>query len=163
MTLNRLLAQSAVLTLLQGTALSATCHLRHGLIWPSTKHVGLPRSNAYEKPESPALSERDIGHSPYAIPTIEAVVTGDCHRQQGRLWFALLEAGVAGYLLKNVRGRELIKAIRAVHTGESVLNPVVTRKILDPFKGAGGKSGGDRAAEPFTEREVEVLRLARKG
>jgi len=70
---------------------------------------------------------------------------------------------VAGYLLKNVRGRELIKAIRPVHTGESVLNPLVTRKVLHPFKGVEGKSGGDRAAKPLTERELEVLRLAGRG
>lgn len=70
---------------------------------------------------------------------------------------------MAGYLLKNVRGRELIGAIQAVHTGESVLNLVVTRKVLHPFKGVEDKSGSDRAAEPFTERELEVLRLAGRG
>jgi NarL family two-component system response regulator LiaR len=77
--------------------------------------------------------------------------------------FALLEAGAAGYLLKNVRGRELIEAIRAVHAGESVLHPTITRRVIDRFMGAEGKSGEDRAAEPLTERELEVLRLAGKG
>jgi NarL family two-component system response regulator LiaR len=77
--------------------------------------------------------------------------------------FALLEAGAAGYLLKNVRGSELIEAVRAVQAGESVLHPVVTRKVVDRFKASHGDFGDERAAEPLTERELEVLRLAGKG
>jgi NarL family two-component system response regulator LiaR len=77
--------------------------------------------------------------------------------------FALLEAGAAGYLLKNVRGHELIEAIRAVHAGESVLHPVVTRKVIARFKGVHDKPDEERVAEPLTERELEVLRLAGKG
>jgi len=65
--------------------------------------------------------------------------------------------------LKNVRGRELIEAIRAVHAGESVLHPVVTRKVIDRFKASQGEFGEHRAADPLTERELEVLRLASKG
>ena len=37
--------------------------------------------------------------------------------------FSLLEAGAAGYLLKSVRGSELVNAVRAVYAGESVLHP----------------------------------------
>lgn len=77
--------------------------------------------------------------------------------------FALLEAGAAGYLLKNVRGSDLIDAVRAVHAGESVLDPVVTRKVMDRFKASHADLGDERAAEPLTERELEVLRLAGKG
>ena len=77
--------------------------------------------------------------------------------------FALLEAGAAGYLLKNVRGSELIEAVRAVQAGESVLHPVVTRRVLDRFRAAQGELGEERATEPLTEREVEVLRLAGRG
>lgn len=77
--------------------------------------------------------------------------------------FALLEAGAAGYLLKNVRGSELIEAVRAVQAGESVLHPVVTRKVIDRFKAAHGELGEERVAEPLTERELEVLQLAGKG
>ena len=77
--------------------------------------------------------------------------------------FALLEAGAAGYLLKNVRGRELIEAIRAVHAGEPVLHPTVTRRVIDRFKASQGELGEHRAAESLTERELEVLRLASRG
>src|SRR5207245_4568863 len=43
---------------------------------------------------------------------------------------ALLEAGAAGFLLKNVHGQELINAIRAVSRGESVLQPSLAEKIM---------------------------------
>jgi len=77
--------------------------------------------------------------------------------------FALLEAGAAGYLLKNVRRSELIDAVRAVYAGESVLHPVVTRKVLERFRGAKGKAGEERGGDILSEREMEVLRLASKG
>ena len=76
--------------------------------------------------------------------------------------FALLEAGAAGYLLKNVRGRELIDAIRAVYAGESVLHPAITRKVIESLIPA-GKPAERRIAEPLSEREMEVLKLAGRG
>src|SRR5260370_981897 len=45
---------------------------------------------------------------------------------------AILEAGAAGFLLKNVHGQELINAIRAVSRGESVLHPTMAVKIMWP-------------------------------
>jgi len=77
--------------------------------------------------------------------------------------FSLLEAGAAGYLLKSVRGRELVEAIRAVHAGESVLHPAVARKVLNHFVPASGKMAKERPAEVLSERELDVLRLASKG
>ena len=47
--------------------------------------------------------------------------------------FALLEAGAAGYLVKDVHARDLIEAIRAVDAGESVLHPVIARKVVNRF------------------------------
>jgi len=77
--------------------------------------------------------------------------------------FALLEAGAAGYLLKNVRRAELIDAVRSVYAGESVLHPVVTRKVLERFKGTKGMPGEGGGRDILSEREMEVLRLASKG
>ena len=76
--------------------------------------------------------------------------------------FAILEAGAAGYLLKNARGSELIDAVHRVYDGESVLHPSIARKVLRRFS---------REPEPqpnptddlLTERELDVLRLAAKG
>jgi len=77
--------------------------------------------------------------------------------------FALLEAGAAGYLLKNVRGSELIDAVRAVHSGESVLDPAVTRRVIGHLVSPTPSHAETRVTEPLTEREMEVLKLAAKG
>lgn len=76
--------------------------------------------------------------------------------------FALLEAGAAGYLLKSVHSRDLIDAIRAVHSGESVLHPVVARKVLHRFVPSADKTE-EVTLELLSERELEVLKLAAKG
>jgi NarL family two-component system response regulator LiaR len=77
--------------------------------------------------------------------------------------FSLLEAGAAGYLLKSVRGRELVEAIRQVYAGESVLHPAIARKVLNRFVPAPGKSAGRKPAEVLSDREMEVIRLATRG
>jgi len=77
--------------------------------------------------------------------------------------FSLLEAGAAGYLLKSVRGRELVDAVRAVYAGESVLHPSIARKVLDRFVPASGKTREEEPQEVLSEREMEVLRLATAG
>ena len=48
--------------------------------------------------------------------------------------FGLVEAGAAGYLLKTADGEELTRAIRAVHKGEPVLDPIIARKVLDRLR-----------------------------
>lgn len=79
-----------------------------------------------------------------------------------RYVFALLEAGAAGYLLKNAHGDELISAIKEVHAGESILSPSVARKVLGKFIGSRGDRPAGEAAT-LTEREIEILRLAATG
>jgi DNA-binding NarL/FixJ family response regulator len=74
-----------------------------------------------------------------------------------------LEAGAAGYLLKDVHIDEVIKAIRAVHAGESVLHPAVARRVIDRFVLPPEKRTAPDAPDELTEREMEVLRLAAKG
>jgi len=77
--------------------------------------------------------------------------------------FSLLEAGAAGYLLKSVRGHELIDAVRAVYAGESVLHPSIARKVLNRFAPASGERREQKPLEVLSERELEVLRLATRG
>ena len=77
--------------------------------------------------------------------------------------FSLLEAGAAGYLLKSIRSRELIDAIRAVYSGESVLHPSIARKVLNRFVSASGKPEGQEPSGVLSDREMEMLRLAAKG
>ena len=77
--------------------------------------------------------------------------------------FSLLEAGAAGYLLKSIRGRELVDAVRAVHAGESVLHPSVARKVLQRFVPVLGKPGEQEPSGVLSEREMDILRLATRG
>jgi len=77
--------------------------------------------------------------------------------------FGLLEAGAAGYMLKSVRGQEIVDALRAVHAGESVLHPLVARKVLNRFAGVSGKPREKKSLDLLTEREMEVLKLVTKG
>jgi NarL family two-component system response regulator LiaR len=77
--------------------------------------------------------------------------------------FALLEAGAAGYLLKDVQASELVKAVRSVHQGESVLHPAIARKVINRFAQPTDRRTEEGVFEQLTEREMEVLRLAAKG
>lgn len=74
--------------------------------------------------------------------------------------FALLEAGAAGYLLKDVSTKELANAIRAVHRGESVLHHEITLKIMKRLRNQGHR---DDNKGMITRREREVLCIAAKG
>lgn len=72
---------------------------------------------------------------------------------------AAIEAGVSGYLLKQVRGQDLVTAVREVAAGRSLLDPVTTARVLDRMR---------RPAEPdqldsLTERERMVLELIGEG
>ena len=80
-----------------------------------------------------------------------------------RYILGLLEAGASGYLLKSARGNEIIGAIRAVCSGESVLDPVVTRKLLERVVGRAKETGNAKERGTLSQREVEILRLASKG
>lgn len=81
--------------------------------------------------------------------------------------FAVLEAGAAGYQLKDISIDDLIEAIRAVCAGESVLHPVVTRKVVDYFARRAAAQRAEASEESFpvrlTERELGVLGLAARG
>jgi NarL family two-component system response regulator LiaR len=73
----------------------------------------------------------------------------------------LLDAGAAGYLLKSARGRDLVGAIRAIRSGESVLHPKIIAKLLKQATAAPVKE--HRAGELLSERESEILRLVTLG
>ena len=77
--------------------------------------------------------------------------------------FAILEAGAAGYLLKDVPSQELVEAIRAVHAGESILAPTIARKVINRFASPGGAAALGVEADQLSEREMEVLKLAAQG
>ena len=76
--------------------------------------------------------------------------------------FAALKAGASGFLLKDVPPQELLFAIRSVHSGDSVVAPSTTRRLIDrfvPMLPAGAEGASPAAADlaELTEREREVL------
>jgi two-component system, NarL family, response regulator LiaR len=77
--------------------------------------------------------------------------------------FALLEAGAAGYLLKDVRGSEIVDAVRSVHAGESVLHPSIARKVIQRAIVGSGKNKETKSDIELSEREKEVLKMAAQG
>ena len=74
--------------------------------------------------------------------------------------FALLEAGAAGYLLKDMRAQDLVEAVRSVAAGESVLHPVIARKVIGRFARHPTEPVGEDSLDGLTDREMEVLKLA---
>jgi DNA-binding NarL/FixJ family response regulator len=68
-----------------------------------------------------------------------------------------VQAGAQGYMLKGAPREELFQAIRVVHGGGSLLQPVVAARLLRQV------SGPSTLPESLTERELEVLRLLAKG
>lgn len=77
--------------------------------------------------------------------------------------YALLDAGAAGYLLKNVSGEELARSVYAVAEGESVLHPAVAAKVFKRATRAADGHPDVGEMDQLTERELAVLRLAASG
>ncbi|MDI6715389.1 MAG: response regulator transcription factor [Actinomycetota bacterium] len=75
---------------------------------------------------------------------------------------SLLDSGAAGYLLKDISGKELIDSIRRVARGESVLHPVIMRKVIDRFVSKSKVQTYD-SYKVLTDREIEILGLASQG
>ena len=82
--------------------------------------------------------------------------------------FGGLRAGASGFLLKDTRPAELIEAIRTVASGEAVVSPRITRRMLEMFAGqlpSGTATSGqvDPRIASLTPRETEILRLVARG
>jgi DNA-binding NarL/FixJ family response regulator len=82
--------------------------------------------------------------------------------------FGALRAGVSGFLLKDVRPTELTAAIRVVASGDAVVSPRMTRRLLDEYAHMGPAPDGatpDRCPElaELTDREREVLEVMARG
>jgi NarL family two-component system response regulator LiaR len=70
-----------------------------------------------------------------------------------------IQAGAAGYLLKNAQPRELARAVRAAAAGEALLDPAVAARLVDAIAQAPGEEPDER----LTPREREVLELIGRG
>ncbi|MPV38339.1 response regulator [Georgenia subflava] len=84
--------------------------------------------------------------------------------------FAGLRAGASGFLLKDTRPGDLVQAIRTVASGDAVVSPRITRRMLELFgqhlpsgEGAPGTGDDDPRLSRLTAREREVLELVAQG
>lgn len=80
--------------------------------------------------------------------------------------FAALKAGASGFMLKDVPPAELLGAIRAVHSGDAVVAPSTTKRLIDQFSpmlpSGPAEPAGTEVAR-LTDREHEVLLLVAQG
>ena len=86
--------------------------------------------------------------------------------------YAGLRAGASGFVLKDALAADLLAAVRVVASGEAVVAPTVTRRLIERFVGSGpgpGGDGGDSSGVPadvldvLTPRERETLTLIARG
>ncbi|MER5969580.1 response regulator transcription factor [Streptomyces sp. NPDC002055] len=76
--------------------------------------------------------------------------------------FDAIMAGAAGYVLKAIRGNELLSAVRDVAAGKSLLDPVATARVLDRLR-AGNVPESDSRLANLTEQERKILELIGEG
>jgi two-component system, NarL family, response regulator LiaR len=73
-----------------------------------------------------------------------------------------VQAGAAGYLLKDVEPSELARAVRAAHAGEALLDPAVAARLVEAIAD-GQATAAAEERERLTRRELEVLELIAEG
>ena len=74
-----------------------------------------------------------------------------------------LRAGAAGFLVKDTDAAELIRAVRVVATGEALLSPTVTRRLIAEFTARTKDAPPVRGLDQLTAREREVVGLIATG
>lgn len=139
-------------------AVEAASALRPDVI---TMDVQMPDMDGLE-------ATRRIVADPEVASAIAIVTTFD----RDDYLFDALDAGASGFLLKNAGPEEMLAAVRALASGDGMLAPEVTRRVLSRFAGSSTASAArptvrdassDGSAsilvEPLTERESEVLAL----
>ncbi len=76
--------------------------------------------------------------------------------------FDALRAGASGFLLKTAPADDLVRAVRVVATGDSLLSPSITRRLVEEFARSPAPADVEGLDE-LTQRETEVLRLVARG
>jgi DNA-binding NarL/FixJ family response regulator len=74
--------------------------------------------------------------------------------------FDSIMAGASGYLLKQVRGVDLVDAVRKVAAGQSLIDPQMTAKVLDRIR---NQDSGDETTQRLTDQERRILELIGEG
>jgi two-component system, NarL family, response regulator DevR len=91
-------------------------------------------------------------------PTIQALILTSYEDDEAL--FAAIMAGAAGYVLKQIKGTDLVDAVRRVAAGQSLLDPAVTARVLDRIR-----HGPDQPDElkTLTDQERRILALVAEG
>src|SRR5215510_8826804 len=91
-------------------------------------------------------------------PTIQALILTSFEDDEAL--FAAIMAGAAGYVLKQIRGTDLVDAVRRVAAGQSLLDPAVTQRVLERIRR--GPEQPDELRN-LTEQERRILALVAEG
>ncbi|MDD1059904.1 response regulator transcription factor [Streptomyces cocklensis] len=79
---------------------------------------------------------------------------------------ALLDAimaGASGYVLKQIKGSDLVTAVRTVASGQSMLDPATTARLMNSLRDDSGKDPQEQALAALSPREREILALIGEG
>jgi DNA-binding NarL/FixJ family response regulator len=81
---------------------------------------------------------------------------------EDEMLFSAIRAGAAGYVLKQIGGDDLVRAIEAVGRGEALLDPAVTQRVFQEVRKAAREEEASAFAE-LTQQEMHVLQLVSEG
>jgi DNA-binding NarL/FixJ family response regulator len=117
--------------------------------------IRMPRSNGIEACR--AMKE--------AAPSAKIVILTISDEEEDL--FEAIRAGASGYLLKDIPLDEVADTVRAVHGGQSLINPSMAGKLLTEFATLARRDDEERVQElpapRLTEREMQVLKLIARG
>jgi DNA-binding NarL/FixJ family response regulator len=117
--------------------------------------IRMPRSNGIEACR--AMKE--------AAPSAKIVILTISDEEEDL--FEAIRAGASGYLLKDIPLDEVADTVRAVHGGQSLINPSMAGKLLTEFAVLARRDDEERAQElpapRLTDREMQVLKLVARG
>jgi two-component system, NarL family, response regulator DevR len=94
-----------------------------------------------------------------ADPDIRALILTSY--QDDEALFAAIMAGAAGYVLKQIKGTDLIDAVRRVASGQSLLDPIVTQQVLERIRN--GTENEPKELASLTAQERKILELIAQG
>jgi DNA-binding NarL/FixJ family response regulator len=119
--------------------------------------IRMPRMDGVQATRHIVAAGQDAAHAPRVL----VLTTFDLDEYV----VEALRAGASGFLLKDVPADDLIEAIRVIASGDALLAPSVTRRLLDMYAARlpSAESPTPDSLSTLTEREVEVLRLVARG
>ena len=129
------------------TAVKLTCQLKPDVV---LMDIAMPLLNGLE-------ATRQIKHD---CPGVKVLIL-TMHENEEYIRQALA-SGAMGYILKDAAARELLNAIHAVHRGEAILSPAVTRLVVENYL-RWGDIQKDSSTNRLSPREREVLQLIAEG